>query len=142
MAVLLCCVSFSLSVDYEIFLLSRIKEARDAGADTEEAVVVGLGRVGRIVSSAAALLTVTLLSFSTGLSFMQMFGIGTALAVLVDATLVRGVLVPAFMAVAGELNWWAPRPLRRLHRRIGLSEAGRRPSARREIERVPVAAGG
>ncbi|MFC7448476.1 MMPL family transporter [Rhodococcus daqingensis] len=128
MAVLLCCISFSLSVDYEIFLLSRIKEARDAGASTEDAVVVGLGRVGRIVSSAAALLTVTLLSFSTGLSFMQMFGIGTALAVLVDATLVRGVLVPAFMAVAGELNWWAPRPLRRLHRVIGLSETAARHS--------------
>ncbi|MFE3289378.1 MMPL family transporter [Rhodococcus sp. NPDC059234] len=123
MTVLLCCISFSLSVDYEIFLLSRIKEARERGCDTCDAVVVGLGRVGRIVSSAAALLTVTLLSFATGLSFMQMFGIGTALAVLVDATLVRGVLVPGFMAVAGDLNWWAPRPLRRLHTRFGPSEA-------------------
>jgi RND superfamily putative drug exporter len=116
MVVLLCTIVFSLSMDYEIFLLSRIKEARDRGADTLEATVEGLGRVGRIVSAAAALLTVTLFSFSLGLSFMKMFGIGTGLAILVDATLVRGVLVPAFMAVAGDLNWWAPRPLRRLLR--------------------------
>ncbi|MCQ4118502.1 MMPL family transporter [Rhodococcus tibetensis] len=122
MVVLLCCIAFALSVDYEIFLLSRIKEAHDAGASTTEATIEGLGRVGRIVSSAAALLTVTLLSFSTGLSFMQMFGIGTALAIIIDATLIRGVLVPAFMQVAGDLNWWAPRPLRLLHARIGLSE--------------------
>ncbi|WP_213572005.1 MMPL family transporter [Rhodococcus sp. USK13] len=122
MVVLLCCIAFALSVDYEIFLLSRIKEAHDAGASTTEATIEGLGRVGRIVSSAAALLTVTLLSFSTGLSFMQMFGIGTALAIIVDATLIRGVLVPAFMQIAGDLNWWAPRPLRWLHTRIGLSD--------------------
>ncbi|MGW3483566.1 MMPL family transporter [Rhodococcus indonesiensis] len=123
MVVLVCCIAFSLSVDYEIFLLSRIKEARDGGASLTEATIDGLGRVGRIVSSAAALLSVTLLSFSTGLSFLQMFGIGTALAVLIDATLVRGVLVPAFMQVAGEYNWWAPGPLRRLHARIGLGES-------------------
>ncbi|MEU1203863.1 MMPL family transporter [Nocardia sp. NPDC005825] len=128
MVVLLCCISFSLSVDYEVFLLGRIKEARDAGADTTTATIEGLGRVGRIVSSAAGLLTVTLLSFSNGLSFMQMFGIGTALAVMIDATLIRGVLVPAFMRIAGDLNWWAPRPLRRLHARIGLSEAAPAPS--------------
>ncbi|WP_433665649.1 MMPL family transporter [Nocardia sp. CA-136227] len=132
MVVLLCCISFSLSVDYEVFLLSRIKEAYNAGADTTTATIEGLGRVGRIVSSAAALLTVTLLSFSNGLSFMQMFGIGTALAVMIDATLIRGVLVPAFMRIAGDLNWWAPRPLRRLHARIGLSEAAAAPSRTRE----------
>ncbi|MFE2998124.1 MMPL family transporter [Nocardia sp. NPDC059246] len=130
MVVLLCCIAFSLSVDYEIFLLGRIKEAHDAGADTTAATIEGLGRVGRIVSSAAALLTVTLLSFATGLSFMQMFGIGTALAVLVDATLIRGVLVPAFMRIAGDLNWWAPRPLRRLHARIGCKESSTVPSPR------------
>lgn len=122
MVVLLCCIAFALSVDYEIFLLSRIKEAHAAGANTTEATIEGLGRVGRIVSSAAALLTVTLLSFSTGLTFMQMFGIGTALAIIVDATLIRGVLVPAFMQIAGDLNWWAPRPLRWVHARIGLSD--------------------
>ncbi|WP_067720832.1 MMPL family transporter [Nocardia yamanashiensis] len=123
MVVLLCCTAFSLSVDYEIFLLGRIKEAHDAGAATTEATIEGLSRVGRLVSSAAALLAVTLLSFATGLSFMKMFGIGTALAVLIDATLIRGVLVPAFMRIAGDLNWWAPKPLRRLHARIGLHES-------------------
>ena len=119
MVVLLCTIVFGLSVDYEIFLLSRIKEARARGADTMDATVEGLGRVGRIVTAAAALLTVTLFSFSIGPSFMKMFGIGTALAILLDATLVRGVLVPAFMQVAGDFNWWAPRPLTRALEAIG-----------------------
>ncbi len=123
MVVLLCSIAFSLSVDYEIFLLSRIKEARESGMSNNDAIVVGLGRVGRIISSAALLLTITLVSFANGLSFMKMFGIGTALAVVIDATIIRGVIVPAFLRVAGELNWWAPRPLRWLHSRIGISEA-------------------
>ncbi len=125
MVVLLCCIAFSLSVDYEIFLLSRITEARDSGLSNSEAIVVGLSRVGRIISSAAILLTVTLLSFANGLSFMKMFGIGTALAVIIDATIIRGVVVPAFLRVAGDLNWWAPGPLKRLHARVGVSEAPR-----------------
>jgi RND superfamily putative drug exporter len=125
MVVLLCCIAFSLSVDYEIFLLSRIKEARDSGLSNNDAIVVGLSRVGRIISSAALLLTITLLSFANGLSFMKMFGIGTALAIVIDATLIRGVVVPAFLRVADDLNWWAPRPLKWLHARIGLSEAPR-----------------
>jgi RND superfamily putative drug exporter len=123
MVVLLCCIAFSLSVDYEIFLLSRIKEARDSGLSNNDAIVVGLGRVGRIISSAALLLTITLLSFANGLSFMKMFGIGTALAIVIDATVIRGVVVPAFLRVAGDLNWWAPRPLKWLHARVGFSEA-------------------
>ena len=123
MVVLLCCIAFSLSVDYEIFLLSRIKEARDSGLSNTDAIIVGLGRVGRIISSAALLLTITLLSFANGLSFMKMFGIGTALAIVIDATVIRGVVVPAFLRVAGELNWWAPAPLRWLHARIGFSES-------------------
>jgi RND superfamily putative drug exporter len=122
MVVLLCCIAFSLSVDYEIFLLSRIKEARDSGLSNNDAIVVGLGRVGRIISSAALLLTITLLSFANGLSFMKMFGIGTALAIVIDATVIRGVVVPAFLRVAGDLNWWAPPPLKWLHARIGFSE--------------------
>jgi RND superfamily putative drug exporter len=69
------------------------------------------------------LLTITLLSFANGLSFMKMFGIGTALAIVIDATVIRGVVVPAFLRVAGDLNWWAPGPLKRLHARIGVSEA-------------------
>ncbi|BBX03811.1 hypothetical protein BST36_02895 [Mycolicibacterium moriokaense] len=123
MVVLLCAIAFSLSVDYEIFLLSRIKEARESGMSNDDAIVVGLGRVGRIVTSAALLLTITLVSFANGMSFMKMFGIGTALAVVIDATIIRGVVVPAFLRVAGELNWWAPKPLRWLHSRIGISEA-------------------
>jgi hypothetical protein len=123
MVVLLCCIAFSLSVDYEIFLLSRIKEARDSGMSNSDAIVVGLGRVGRIISSAAILLTITLLSFANGLSFMKMFGIGTALAVVLDATVIRGIIVPAFLRVAGDFNWWAPRPLKWLHGHIGFSEA-------------------
>jgi RND superfamily putative drug exporter len=123
MVVLLCCIAFSLSVDYEIFLLSRIKEARDSGLSNNDAIVVGLGRVGRIISSAALLLTITLVSFANGLSFMKMFGIGTALAIVIDATVIRGVVVPAFLRIAGDLNWWAPRPLRWLHARVGFSEA-------------------
>ena len=123
MVVLLCCIAFSLSVDYEIFLLSRIKEARDSGLSNNDAIVIGLGRVGRIISSAALLLTITLLSFANGLSFMKMFGIGTALAIVIDATVIRGVVVPAFLRLAGELNWWAPPALKWLHARVGVSEA-------------------
>ncbi len=134
MVVLLCCIAFSLSVDYEIFLLSRIKEARDSGLSNNDAIVLGLGRVGRIISSAALLLTITLLSFANGLSFMKMFGIGTALAIVIDATVIRGVVVPAFLRVAGELNWWAPRPLKWLHERIGLSEAPTPPPAPLQVD--------
>ncbi|WP_253851531.1 MMPL family transporter [Mycobacterium sp. 1423905.2] len=134
MVVLLCAIAFSLSVDYEIFLLSRIKEARDSGLSNTASTVIGLGRVGRIVTSAALLLTITLISFANGLSFMKMFGIGTALAVVIDATIIRAVVVPAFLRLAGDLNWWAPPPLRWLHARIGISEA---PEAEPEVVREP-----
>src|SRR4029079_7141162 len=137
MVVLLCAIAFSLSVDYEIFLLSRIKEARDSGMSNNDAIVVGLGRVGRIVTSAALLLTITLVSFANGLSFMKMFGIGTALAIVIDATVIRGVVVPAFLRVAGEFNWWAPSPLKWLHARIGFTEAtteSERPPPTRHVE--------
>ncbi|MCL9758902.1 MMPL family transporter [Frankia sp. AiPa1] len=123
MPVLLFCIAFGLSMDYEMFLLSRIKEVHDTGASNAEAVATGLARVGRIVSTAAALLAVTFVAFATSsVRFMQMFGLGTALAIVLDATLIRGVLVPAFMRVAGGANWWAPGPLRALHRRFGLHE--------------------
>ncbi|WP_242423859.1 MMPL family transporter, partial [Frankia sp. EI5c] len=125
MPVLLFCIAFGLSMDYEVFLLSRIKEEYDAGASNTEAVATGLARTGRLVTTAAALLAVTFVAFSTSsVRFMQMFGVGTALAILLDASLIRGVLVPAFMRVAGQANWWAPKPLRALHARIGLSEGG------------------
>ncbi|AEH08228.1 MmpL domain-containing protein [Candidatus Protofrankia datiscae] len=126
MPVLLFCIAFGLSMDYEVFLLSRIKEEHDRGVPNTEAVATGLARTGRIVTTAAALLAVTFVAFATSsVTFMQMFGIGTALAIVLDATLIRGVLVPAFMRLAGNVNWWAPRPLRALHARIGLVEAPR-----------------
>ncbi|WP_045876551.1 MMPL family transporter [Pseudofrankia sp. DC12] len=125
MPVLLFCIAFGLSMDYEVFLLSRIKEEHDAGTPNTEAVAAGLARTGRIVTTAALLLAVTFAAFATGsVRFMQMFGLATALAIVLDASLVRGVLVPAFMRVAGNANWWAPAPLRWLHERIGLSEGG------------------
>jgi putative drug exporter of the RND superfamily len=124
MPVLLFCIAFGLSMDYEVFLLSRIKEEHDRTGDTVAAVATGLERTGRIVTTAAALLAIVFLAFATSkVSFIQLFGIGTALAIVVDATLIRALLVPAFMRLAGRANWWAPRPLRRLHDRIGLSEA-------------------
>ncbi|WP_236793035.1 MMPL family transporter [Amycolatopsis sp. GM8] len=124
MLMLLFCIAFGLSMDYEVFVISRIKEAHDHGAGPREAVIHGLSRSGRIVTAAAVLLSVSLFAFGTsGVSFIQMFGIGTGLAVLLDATLVRGVLLPAGMRLLGRHAWWAPGPLRRLHSRVGLTEA-------------------
>ncbi|MGW6573693.1 MMPL family transporter [Streptomyces sp. NPDC054945] len=113
MPVLLFCIVFGLSVDYEVFVLARIKEAHDAGEDNSRSIVTGMARTGGIVTTAGALLAFTLLSFGTSqVSLLQFFGIGAGLGVLLDATLVRGVLVPALMRLAGGLNWWAPRPIR------------------------------
>ena len=121
--ILMFCVLFGLSMDYEVFLLSRIKEEYDVSRDNARAVALGLERTGRLVTAAAALLALVFLTFlSSDISFIKLLGLGVALAVLVDATLVRGVLVPAFMRLTGDANWWAPAPLRRLHDRIGLRE--------------------
>jgi RND superfamily putative drug exporter len=123
MPILMFCVAFGLSMDYEVFLLSRIKEAHDNGADNETSVARGLGSTGRIVTAAAVLMSVVFLAFATGqVSFMKLFGLGLTLAVLLDAFVIRGTLVPAFMKLAGNLNWWAPAPLRRFHDRWGISE--------------------
>jgi RND superfamily putative drug exporter len=123
MTVLALCLAFGLSMDYEVFLTSRIKEMHDQGADTTDAVVHGLARTGRIVSTAAGLLSVTFFAFATStVSFLQMLGLGAGLAVLLDATLIRGVLVPSVTALAGERIWYAPSWLRAVHRRVGLSE--------------------
>ena len=116
-------ILFGISMDYEVFLLSRIKEEHDHGADTVQAVARGLERTGRIVTAAAVLIAVVFMAFAIGeVSFIKMFGIGLTLAVLVDAFLIRSTLVPAFMRLAGDANWWAPGPLRRLHDRFGISE--------------------
>jgi RND superfamily putative drug exporter len=124
MPILLFAVAFGLSTDYGVFLLSRIKEARDAGADDLEAVALGLERTGRIVTAAAVLFSIAIGAFATSeIIFIKQNGVGTALAVLIDATIIRAVLVPSLMAMLGHRNWWAPRPLRKLHWRIGLSES-------------------
>ena len=122
--VLMFCVAFGLSMDYEVFLLSRIKEEYDVARDNEHAVAVGLERTGRIVTAAALLLAVVFVAFATSeVSIIKLIGLGLALAVLIDAFLIRATLVPAFMRLAGRANWWAPRWLRRLHLRFGFWEA-------------------
>ncbi|GLY33357.1 MMPL family transporter [Kineosporia sp. NBRC 101731] len=114
---------FALSTDYGVFLLGRIKEAREEGLSEREAVASGLGRTGSIVTAAAILLAVAIGAFSTSeISFMQQIGISTAVGVLVDAFVVRSLLVPALMALMGKWNWWSPMWLRRVHDRVGLSE--------------------
>ncbi len=124
MTVLLFCITFGLSMDYELFLTSRIKELHDRGESIEVAVSTGLARSGRIVSTAAGLLAVSFVAFATSsVSFLQMFGLGSGLAILIDATLIRGVLVPASMKVLSRVVWWAPRPLRWVHARVALKEA-------------------
>jgi RND superfamily putative drug exporter len=121
--ILMFCVAFGLSMDYEVFLLSRIKEEHDNGADDRRAVALGLERTGRIVTAAALLIAVIFLAFGTSqVTFIKLFGLGLALAVLMDAFVIRGTLVPAFMRLAGAANWWAPAPMRRFHDRFGMSE--------------------
>jgi uncharacterized membrane protein YdfJ with MMPL/SSD domain len=117
-------VAFGLSTDYGVFLLSRIKEARDGGASDADAVAIGLERVGRIATAAAVLFAVAIGAFVTSeMIFIKELGLGTALAVLIDATIIRALLVPSLMAMLGKWNWWAPKPLRRIHARLGFSEA-------------------
>ncbi|MBK3562169.1 MMPL family transporter [Streptomyces sp. MBT62] len=130
MTVLMFCIAFGLSMDYEVFVTSRIKELHDQGADNESAVTNGLGHTGRIVTAAACLLAVSFFAFGTAkLSFMQLFGLGSGLAILIDAVAVRGVLVPAAMRLLGRSAWYAPGFLRRFHARFGLSEGGTAPAA-------------
>lgn len=143
MPVLLFCIAFGLSMDYEVFLVARIREywlhqrangdsspsglqaINAARADNDTAVALGLARTGRVITAAAVVMSISFAALiAAQVSFMRMFGVGLTLAVLVDATLIRMVLVPAFMHVMGGWNWWAPKPLVRLHRRIGISESG------------------
>jgi RND superfamily putative drug exporter len=125
MPILLFAVAFGLSTDYAVFLLSRIKEARDNGASDSESVAIGLERTGRIVTAAALLFAVAMGAFATSkIIFIKENGVGTALAVLIDASIIRALLVPSLMELLGKWNWWAPAPLRKLHERWGISEAG------------------
>lgn len=145
--VLLFCIAFGLSMDYEVFLVSRIREYwLQSGADPElsprsrndESVALGLARTGRVVTAAALLMSISFAALiAAQVAFMRMFGLGLTIAVLVDATLVRMLLVPAFMHLMGQWNWWAPAPLARLHQRFGISESGAPPAGDRE----PAAAG-
>ncbi|MDG4787954.1 MMPL family transporter [Micromonospora sp. WMMD1102] len=117
MPILMFCVAFGLSMDYEVFLLARIKEEYDRSGDNARAIAAGLATTGPLITSAAVLLAVSFAAFVvSGMSFLKLMGVGLTLAILVDATVVRGLLVPAVMRLAGRANWWAPAPLRRLHR--------------------------
>ena len=137
MPVLLFCIAFGLSMDYEVFLISRIREywlesgaarparpsAKEAHAANDESVALGVARTGRVITAAALVMSMSFAALiAAHVSFMRMFGLGLTLAVFVDATLVRMVLVPAFMHVMGRWNWWAPKPLVWLHDRFGISE--------------------
>ena len=126
--VLLFCIAFGLSMDYEVFLVARIREywltSGRPAAGNDESVALGLARTGRVVTAAALVMAISFAGLiAAQVSFMRMFGVGLTLAVLVDATLVRILLVPAFMHVLGRANWWAPKPIARLHARLGINEA-------------------
>jgi RND superfamily putative drug exporter len=133
--VLLFTLAFALSTDYGVFLFARIKEARDSGLPNREAIAVGLERTGRLITAAALLFCVAIGAFVTShILFVKQLGFGTALAVALDASIIRALLVPALMALMGEWTWWAPAPLRRLHQRFGLAE---RPTPRRQAPTTP-----
>lgn len=121
--ILIFAVAFGLSMDYSVFLYGRIKEEYDKSGNTDAALLAGLQKTGGIITSAAVLLFVVVAAFATSrISIMQQVGVGLGLAILVDAFVVRMVLVPATMKLLGRLNWWAPKWMKRLHHRIGLSE--------------------
>ncbi len=139
MPVLVLIFAFGLSMDYCVFLLSRIKEVHDQTGDNDTAVAVGLQRSGRIITSAAALIVVVFTGFALGeVLAVKQLGVGLAIAVVIDATLVRMLLVPAVMSVLGDWNWWAPAPLRRFHDRYGLHEAPSLPVTTPTAVPVPV----
>ncbi|MFE2846961.1 MMPL family transporter [Streptomyces scopuliridis] len=128
--VLMFCVAFGLSMDYGVFLLSRIKEEYDRSGDHEQAVTFGLRRTGGLITAAAVILAVVMVGIGTSrVTNTKMLGLGIALAVLMDAMVVRSLLVPAVMKLTGRATWWAPGPLRRFHDRFGLSEGESKPAA-------------
>ncbi|MCE5292279.1 MAG: MMPL family transporter [Nocardiaceae bacterium] len=141
MPVLMFCIAFGISMDYEVFLLSRIREqwlsSGKTAADNERAVAIGLAHTGRIVTAAALIMAIVFsgLIFAE-VSMMKLFAVGMVLAVLADATLIRGLLVPAFMKLAGRANWWAPWPLNRLHARFGLTDELPADEHERELVKV------
>ncbi|QES54759.1 transporter [Streptomyces venezuelae] len=138
--VLMFCIAFGLSMDYGVFLISRIKEEYDRTGDHESAVRTGLARTGGLITAAAVILAVVMVAIGTSrVTNTKMLGLGIALAVLMDAMVVRSLLVPAVMKLTGRATWWAPAPLRRLHERFGLSEGESAPPAP-EPDRTPAGA--
>lgn len=145
MPVLLFCIAFGLSMDYEVFLVSRMREywlgfgahGTQNAAASDESVALGVARTGRVITAAALIMAISFAALiAANVSFMRMFGLGLTLAVLVDATLVRLVLVPAFMHVMGDRNWWAPKPLARFHEWLGFNPEGSGRGQRRGGQRV------
>ncbi len=121
--VLMFFIVFGLSMDYEIFLLARIREEYQRTGDNKESVAIGLGVTGPLITNVALALVVVMIALSTShISMIKLVGVGLTVAITLDVTVVRAILVPAFMALAGKYNWWAPAPLRRLHDRFGLRE--------------------
>ena len=115
-------VTFGLATDYAVLVMARIKEQHDLGASNEEAVAMGIGRTGRVITAAALMISVVFLAFSVSqIFFMKQIAVAQAAGVLIDATIVRALLVPALMRILGEANWWAPGPLKRFQERYGFS---------------------
>jgi len=143
MPILMLAIIFGLSMDYEVFLLSRVRERYDVTGDNTAAVASGLQRTGGVITSAALLLVIVIGAFSaSGITFIKLMGVGMIVALIVDATIVRVLLVPATMRLLGGFNWWAPKPLRRLYAQYGLREGdGSGPASLPGIP-VPAGAGG
>jgi RND superfamily putative drug exporter len=135
MPILMLAIIFGLSMDYEVFLLSRIRERYDLTGDNTAAVASGLQRTGGVITSAALLLMIVIGAFSaSGITFIKLMGVGMIVALIVDATIVRVLLVPATMRLLGRANWWAPRPLRRLQARYGIGADGQVPAVPQPLE--------
>jgi trehalose monomycolate/heme transporter len=134
MPILMLAIIFGLSMDYEVFLLSRIRERYDVTGDNTGAVASGLQRTGGIITSLALLLVIVVGAFSaSGITFIKLLGVGMIIALVVDATIIRVLLVPATMRLVGPANWWAPRPLRRLYGRYGIREESGEPGRPPEV---------
>ena len=122
--VFLFAVIFGLATDYAVLVMARIKERRDLGDSNEEAVATGIAKTGRVITAAAVAIALVFLAFGvSSVFFVKQIAIGMAVGVMIDATIVRALLVPSLMRLLGEWNWWAPAPLRRLQVRFGFSEA-------------------
>ncbi len=122
--VFLFAVIFGLATDYAVLVMARIKEQHDLGKSNEEAVAIGIARTGRVITAAAIMIAVVFLAFGvSSVFFMKQIALGMAVGVMLDATIVRALLVPSLMRLLGEWNWWAPKPLRRIYLRLGISEA-------------------